>query len=82
MTFTEEQLKAETDRCLKCGVLLIVDQNRCIGCVVNVQQIHVSSMQSHYIENLMLIALAIENVKPHAVKRAISIKFKTALKSK
>ena len=31
--FTEEQVKAETARCLGCGAT-IVDQNRCIGCGV------------------------------------------------
>ena len=31
LTFTEEQLKAETERCLKCGAT-IVDQNKCLGC--------------------------------------------------
>ena len=31
ITFTEEQLKKETARCLGCGAT-IVDQNRCIGC--------------------------------------------------
>ena len=31
LTFTEEQLKAETSRCLGCGAT-IVDQNRCFGC--------------------------------------------------
>ena len=31
LTFTEEQVKAETSRCLGCGVT-IVDRNRCIGC--------------------------------------------------
>ena len=33
LTFTEEQLKKETSRCLGCGAT-IVDQNRCIGCGV------------------------------------------------
>jgi NADPH-dependent glutamate synthase beta subunit-like oxidoreductase/ferredoxin len=32
-TFTEEQLKKETARCLGCGVT-IVDPNRCLGCGV------------------------------------------------
>lgn len=32
-TFTEEQLKKETARCLGCGAA-VVDQNRCIGCGV------------------------------------------------
>ncbi len=32
-TFTEEQVKIETSRCLGCGVT-IVDENRCIGCGV------------------------------------------------
>ena len=31
LTFTEEQVKAETSRCLGCGVS-VVDPNRCIGC--------------------------------------------------
>lgn len=31
MTFTEEQLKKETARCLGCGAT-IIDQNRCLGC--------------------------------------------------
>ena len=31
LTFTEEQLKKETARCLGCGAT-IVDQNKCIGC--------------------------------------------------
>lgn len=30
-TFTEEQVKAETSRCLGCGAA-VVDQTRCIGC--------------------------------------------------
>ena len=32
-TFTEEQLKKETARCLGCGVSL-VDPNKCLGCGV------------------------------------------------
>lgn len=31
ITFTEEQVKKETERCLGCGVA-VVDENRCIGC--------------------------------------------------
>ena len=31
LTFTEEQIKAETGRCLGCGVS-VVDANKCIGC--------------------------------------------------
>jgi NADPH-dependent glutamate synthase beta subunit-like oxidoreductase len=33
LPFTEEQVKAETDRCLSCGAS-VVDPNRCIGCGV------------------------------------------------
>ena len=33
VTFTEEQLKAETARCLKCGASY-VDPNKCLGCGV------------------------------------------------
>ena len=31
LAFTEAQVRAEANRCLKCG-LSVVDQNRCIGC--------------------------------------------------
>lgn len=31
LTFTEEQVKTETSRCLGCGAS-VVDENRCIGC--------------------------------------------------
>ena len=31
LTFTEQQLKQETERCLKCGATW-VDQNKCFGC--------------------------------------------------
>ncbi|MBO5513981.1 MAG: 4Fe-4S binding protein, partial [Mogibacterium sp.] len=31
LTFTEQQLKQETERCLKCGATW-VDQNKCYGC--------------------------------------------------
>ena len=31
LTLTEEQMKAETERCLKCGAT-VVDQNKCLGC--------------------------------------------------
>ena len=30
-TFTEEQLRKEAGRCLKCGVS-VVDENKCVGC--------------------------------------------------
>ena len=30
-TFTEEQVRKETERCLKCGVT-IVDESKCVGC--------------------------------------------------
>lgn len=33
LTFTEDQLKAETERCLGCGAT-VVDQNKCFGCGV------------------------------------------------
>ena len=33
ISFTEEQVKKETSRCLSCGAS-IVDENKCIGCGV------------------------------------------------
>ena len=36
MAFTEEQVKAETARCLGCGAS-VVDPNKCIGCGICAQ---------------------------------------------
>ncbi len=51
LVFPEEQVKAETARCLGCGAS-VVDQNKCIGLWSSVQR-SVSLMRSSYIENCL-----------------------------
>ena len=76
ITFTEEQLKAETDRCLKCGVAH-VDVNRCIGCGECTTRCKFDAITLH--REFDAESLGYENIKPQAVKRAISMKFKRAM---
>ncbi len=44
ITFTEEQLKKETARCLGCGVA-VVDQNYCLGCALCVSKCKVNAVK-------------------------------------
>ncbi|MBU5293987.1 FAD-dependent oxidoreductase [Anaerosalibacter bizertensis] len=76
ITFTEEQLKAETDRCLKCGVAH-VDVNRCIGCGECTTRCKFDAITLH--RKFDAYSYGYEKVKPHAIKRALNIKIKTAL---
>ena len=74
ITFTEDQLKNETNRCLECGAAR-VDPNQCIGCGectvrCKFEAITLSRKFDAY-------SFTYEKIKPHAVKRALSIKMKT-----
>ena len=46
LTFTEEQVKAETARCLGCGAS-VVDPNKCIGCGVCTVQCQFGAIKLH-----------------------------------
>ena len=46
LPFTEEQVKAETSRCLSCGAS-VVDENRCIGCGVCTVQCKFDAIKLH-----------------------------------
>ncbi len=46
LTFTEEQVKAETARCLGCGAS-VVDPNKCIGCGVCTVQCKFDAIKLH-----------------------------------
>ena len=45
-TFTEEQVKAETSRCLGCGAS-VVDPNKCIGCGLCTVQCEFDAIHLH-----------------------------------
>ena len=46
LTFTEEQVKAETARCLGCGAS-VVDPNKCIGCGVCTTKCEFDAIKLH-----------------------------------
>ena len=76
ITFTEEQVKAETSRCLKCGVAH-VDENKCIGCGECTTRCKFDAITLY--RKFDAHSFGYENIKPHAAKRAMSVKIKTAL---
>ena len=78
-TFTEEQMKIETSRCLGCGVS-VVDQNKCIGCglcttrcefdAIHLQRDMPEASRMYRTEDKMKAIL------PHMVKRAAKLTIK------
>lgn len=77
-TFTEEQVRTETARCLGCGAS-IVDENKCIGCGVcttkcGFDAIHL--FREHPgCSNLYRSEEKFRAILPYAVKRGLKIKF-------
>ena len=77
LALTEEQVKAEANRCLKCGVSF-VDVNRCIGCglcttrcefdAIKLTRDMPAASRMYTAENGKLKAIL-----PHIVKRGIKI---------
>lgn len=77
-TFTEEQVRKETARCLGCGAS-IVDENKCIGCgvcttkcefdAIHLYREHPECSVMHKSEDKMKVIL------PYAFKREIKIRF-------
>lgn len=76
-TFTEEQVKAEADRCLGCGAT-VVDENKCIGCGLcttrcEFDAIHLSRDLPDA-SNMYKAEDKLKAIAPYAAKRAIKIK--------
>ncbi|KMZ55125.1 FAD-dependent oxidoreductase [Dorea sp. D27] len=77
-TFTEEQVRTETARCLGCGAS-IVDENKCIGCGVcttkcGFDAIHL--FREHPgCSNMYRSEEKFRAILPYAVKRGLKIKF-------
>lgn len=79
LTFTEEQVKKETARCLGCGAS-IVDENKCIGCGVcttkcGFDAIHLFRERPEC-SKMMKSEDKMKGILPYAAKRAIKIKRK------
>ena len=74
--FTEEQLKAETSRCLGCGAS-VVDPNRCIGCGVCTTKCEFDAIHlNREIPDASHMARSEDKIKevlPYAMKRQIRI---------
>ena len=79
LVFTEEQVKAETARCLGCGAS-VVDTNKCIGCGVCTTKCEFDAIKL-YRENPECSTMVksedkLKAILPYAAKQAIHIKFK------
>ena len=77
-TFTEEQVRAETARCLGCGAS-IVDENKCIGCGLCTTKCAFDAIHLHREHPEASTMIKYEDKLPaigkYALKRAIKIKF-------
>ena len=76
LTFTEEQIRTETARCLKCGAS-IVDANKCIGCGLCTTRCEFDAIHlSRDVPEASTMYRAEDKVKailPYAAKRGIRI---------
>ena len=76
LTFTEEQVKKETARCLGCGAT-IVDQNRCLGCGVCTTKCEFDAIHLHRdhpeCTNMVKAEDKFNHIIPYQLKRAARI---------
>ncbi len=77
LTFTEEQVKAETARCLGCGAS-VVDPNKCIGCGVCTTKCAFDAIHLHRENPACSTMIRTEDkmkaILPNMIKRSIRIK--------
>ena len=78
LLFTEEQVKAETARCLGCGAS-VVDPNKCIGCGVCTTKCVFDAIHLHReIPGASVMRASEDKLKyilPNMVKQSIKVKF-------
>ena len=77
-SLTEEQIKAETSRCLSCGAS-VVDSNKCIGCGVCTTKCVFDAIHLHReIPGASVMRASEDKLKyilPNMVKQSIKVKF-------
>lgn len=77
-TFTEEQVRAETARCLGCGAS-IVDENKCIGCGLCTTKCAFDAIHLHRehpeCSNMVKYEKKVPSLAKYALKREIKIRF-------
>jgi len=80
LTLTEEQVKIETARCLKCGVN-VVDSNKCIGCGVCTTKCEFDAihLERDYPEASTMVVAEdkFKKILPYQGKRVANILFKS-----
>ncbi len=79
VTFTEEQVKKETARCLSCGTT-VVDENQCIGCGVCTTKCAFDAItitrDNPECSEMTRCEDTLKKLLPYAAKQAIHITFK------
>ena len=77
ISFTEEQVKKETSRCLSCGAS-IVDENKCIGCGVCTTKCGFDAIKLHRehpeCSNMVPSEEKMKHIIPYAIKQAVRVK--------
>ena len=77
ISFTEEQVKKETSRCLSCGAS-IVDENKCIGCGVCTTKCGFDAIKLHRehpeCSNMVPSEEKMKHIIPYAIKQAARVK--------
>ena len=77
-TFTEEQVRAETARCLGCGAS-VVDENKCIGCGLCTTKCAFDAIRLHRehpeCSTMVKYEKKIPSLAKYALKREIKIRF-------
>lgn len=77
LPFTEEQVKLETSRCLKCGAS-VVDTNKCIGCGICTTHCKFDAIHLHRelpeMSTMVRTEDKLKAILPYALKREIKIK--------
>ena len=78
LTFTEEQVKAETARCLGCGAS-VVDPNKCIGCGICTTKCEFDAIKLNRelpgCSKMVPSEDKLKYILPNALKQSIQIKF-------
>ena len=77
ISFTEEQVKKETSRCLSCGAS-IVDENKCIGCGVCTTKCGFDAIKLHRehpeCSNMVPSEEKMKHIIPYAIKQSVRVK--------
>lgn len=77
ISFTEEQVKKETSRCLSCGAS-IVDENKCIGCGVCTTKCGFDAIKLHRehpeCSKMVPSEEKMKHIIPYAIKQTVRVK--------